>query len=110
VVEGLSQVRQYRFASVMRYIQKLDPASSAASGVRLNLFAVPVPSNHFLGREEQLDKLNTFFSAPAQDSAQRIATVIAKGGTGKTQLVSKLMSRPEFNTRQVYVRKAWQHC
>ncbi|KAE9386651.1 hypothetical protein BT96DRAFT_948958 [Gymnopus androsaceus JB14] len=51
----------------------------------------PSPSQYFVGRKETLSKLYRIFFAPKVDPAQCIVTLVASGGTGKTQTILKFV-------------------
>ncbi|KAF5370273.1 hypothetical protein D9758_006875 [Tetrapyrgos nigripes] len=51
----------------------------------------PAPSQYFTGRKDILQKLSEIFAADAPPML-RVVTLVAKGGTGKTQVVLKFVS------------------
>jgi len=67
----------------------LDERAKAPPGLQLDIGRLPIPGEHFLGRDAEIARLDAAWENPAT----HVLTLVAFGGVGKSALVARWMDR-----------------
>jgi hypothetical protein len=85
-------------AAVANFAPRASPAAESTARVWQPLFAHALqPAQHFRGRDAKLQDLKNWLEAPV--IADRVVSVVAAGGTGKTALVHKALHEAKLSDR-----------
>jgi hypothetical protein len=85
-------------AALSHFTSKPGPAPASTTRIWTPLFCHALqPAQHFRGRSLKLDELKDWLQAPV--TPDRVISVVAAGGTGKTALVNEAVHQAAFSGR-----------
>jgi hypothetical protein len=88
----------HAMAALANFAPKHGHASESTARVWQPLFAHALqPAQHFCGRKAKLQQLKDWLESPV--TADRVVSVVAAGGTGKTALVDKALHEAKLSDR-----------
>lgn len=79
--------------SLLEIKQVLAREQPSLATLSLDVLPCPPPCAYFTGREELLRSLESKVFGPLPSLGRRVVTLIAKGGSGKTQMALQLVSK-----------------
>jgi hypothetical protein len=84
--------------TLANFAAKLNRPPASTARIWQPLFCQPLqPAQHFRGREAKLQQLKDWFESPV--TPDRVVSVVAAGGTGKTALVDKALHEAKLSDR-----------